>query len=73
MSMWSSGNGHLSTFEPQIFEQIARGTTGEKGCNFLAGFLQVSHMFLLKVCSKSLKSLLQVSNELITTLFITYS
>jgi hypothetical protein len=39
-------------------KKIARRTTGAKGCNFLAGLLQVSYMFLkhiLKVCSKSLK------------------
>ena len=27
-------------------QKIAKHTTGAKGCNFLAGFLQVSHMFL---------------------------
>ena len=49
--------------------KIARCTTGAKGCNFLAGFLQVSQMFLkhlLKVSSKSLKSFLQVSKKLLT-------
>ena len=46
--------------------KIARRTRGVKGFNFLAGFLQVSNMFLkhlLKVCGKSLKSLLLVSNS----------
>ena len=50
-------------------EKIARRTTGAKGCNFLAGFLQVSHMILkhlLKVCIKSLKSPLHVSKKSLT-------
>ena len=29
-----------------VIEKIAKRTTGAKGCNFLAGFLQVSHMVL---------------------------
>ena len=55
--------------------KIARHTTGAKGYNFLTGFLQVSYMFLkhrLKVCSKSLKSLLQVSKKLLTTIYEVY-
>ena len=50
--------------------KIARRTTGAKGCNFLAGFLQVSQMFLkyiLKVFYKYLTNLLQVSKKLLTT------
>ena len=47
--------------------EIARRTTGAECRNFLAGFLQVSHMFiihLLKACSKSLKKSLY---KLLTT------
>ena len=52
-------------------ENIVRPTTGAKGCYFLAGFLQVSHIFLkhiLKFCIKSLISLLQVSKKLLTNI-----
>ena len=51
--------------------KIARRTTGAKGCYFFAGFLQETPIFLkqlLKFCSKSLKSLLQVSNKLLTNI-----
>ena len=50
----------------KFHNKIAQHTTWVKGCNFLAGFLQVSHKclgHLLKVCRKSLKSLLQVSKS----------
>ena len=46
--------------------KIMRRTTGAKGCYFLAGFLQVSNMFvkhLVKVSNKFLTSLHEVSNK----------
>ena len=54
-------------------EKIARRTTGAKGCNYLAGFLQVSHMFLkhlLEVCSNSLKKSLTSLQEVTNSKFM---
>ena len=54
-----------------VIRKIARRTTGAKSCYFLAGFLQVSHIFLkhlLQFCRKSLTSLLQVSMKLLTNI-----
>ena len=61
----------LEEFGPQWMKKIARRTTGAKGSYLFAGFLQETHIFLkhlLKFCSKSLKSLLQVSKKLLTNI-----
>ena len=54
-----------------VNQKIVRRTTGVKGCFFLAGFLQVSNIFIkyiLQVSYKYPTSILQISNKYFTSI-----